>query len=76
MLDQIAEKEKRITELSAKMQTLENDKKLELIKANAEKEKEIADLKSKLQLQEKETVLEKSSIKEKYEMKSNKKKKQ
>ena len=68
MLDQIAEKEKRITELSAKMQTLENDKKLELIEANTTKEKEIADLKSKLQLQEKETELEKNSIKEKYEI--------
>ena len=68
MLDQIAEKEKRITELSAKMQALESDKKLELIEANSTKEKEIADLKSKLQLQEKETELEKSSIKEKYEI--------
>ena len=68
MLDQIAEKEKRITELSAKMQALESDKKLELIEANTTKEKEIADLKSKLQLQEKETELEKNSIKEKYEI--------
>ena len=41
MLDQIAEKEKRITELSAKMQTLENDKKLELIEANSTKEKKL-----------------------------------
>ena len=55
MLDQIAEKEKRITELSAKMQALESDKKLELIEANTTKEKEINKQKSKLQHQEIET---------------------
>lgn len=67
MLDQIAEKEKIISELNAKMQMIENDKKLELIEANTIKEKEITDLKTQLQLQEKETKLEKNSIKENYE---------
>lgn len=67
MLDQITEKEKRISELSTEMQMLENDKKIELIEANTIKEKEITDLKTRLQLQEKEMKLEKSSIKENYE---------
>ena len=68
MLDQISEKEKKIAELGSKLQTLESNKKLELIESSTIKEKEIANLKAKLQLREKEAELEKNSIKEKYEI--------
>ena len=56
-----------MTELNARIQAIENEKKLELSESNAAKEKALMELESKMTLQEKERELELNSVKEKYE---------
>lgn len=68
MVNQIMERDKKISSLSAKMKEFENTKKIEFMEISSTNEKEIGELKSKLQIQDKEIKLEKSSIKEKYEV--------
>ena len=67
MQAELSTKDKQIAELTAKVQSIDHAKALELTQINAQNEKRLTELESQLTLQSKENELEKNSLKDKYE---------
>lgn len=63
----LAKKDQALAELEARLQQSQNAQELELTKVQSAKEKDLLELKSKLDLHTKESLLEKNSLRDKYE---------
>ena len=65
---ELAKLESKVALLTAQTQSLENTKRMEIEQAIARKERELLELSSKAKIQEKESELEKTALKERYEI--------
>lgn len=68
MRDEIIERDKQIALLNNKMQSIEQNKSLEINQALMIKDKELTESQHKVALLQKETEIEKAAIKEKFEL--------
>lgn len=68
MRDEIIERDKQIALLNNKMQSIEQNKNLEINQALMIKDKELTESQHKVELLQKETEIEKAAIKEKFEL--------
>ena len=68
MRDEIIERDKQIALLNNKMQSIEQNKSLEINQALMIKDKELTESQHKVELLQKETEIEKAAIKEKFEL--------
>lgn len=67
MQEALAEKERRLAELTAKLQATETQRRLAVMEASAEKDKQIAALQLQLDAREKEYLLDEKTMREQYE---------